>query len=274
MATLIWTGATNGNFTTAGNFLDASTLTTPGSPPANSDTVIFDRGVVDVDAGLTAALTGIVLIGTQGYKGRVGPTAALQIACASIRWDSGWLNLHGAITVGNIKTRRGTVFTYTSGTATNVYTEGDVSIEAAAVVTNIRSERGMVTALANGTGFTKADMRNGAQLHSRRSGTFLVGQGGRVRLYDAAAMSTGTIIEMGGTIIDGSSADAAGTVEVYPTGTLDLSLANDAKTIPTLARWPRANVNLYTLAGAATVTSLVQYGLNEGNFDAMSPSPL
>lgn len=268
MATQIWTGATDGNFTTATNYLS-------GVAPVNSDTVIFDRGTRDVNAGLTAGLTGINLVGTQGYKGRVGPTAALQIACATIRWDAGWLNLHGNITTGNIRTRRGTKFTYTSGTATTLYTEGDASIEAVAIVTTWRAERGDLDALANGTGFTKMDLRNGARLHTRRSGLFIVAQGGRVQLYDAAAMSTGTVIEMGGMIIDGSSANAGGTVEVYPTGTLDLSLANTAKTIPTLARWPRANINLYTLAGLATVSSLVQYGLNEGNFEAAGgPMPL
>lgn len=277
MATLIWTGATNGNFTTAGNFLDASTLTTPGSPPANSDTVIFDRGDVDVDAGLTPSLTGINLIGLPGYAGRIAPASSLGIACASVRWTAGYLSLAGNITAGNIRCRRGQKFNYASGTATNLWVGCDADIAAAAIVTNLRAAGSIqVTALANGTGFTTAKVLNGARLISRRSGLFDVGAGCMVETRDAAAMSTGTVIREGGMLLVSSSANAAGTVEIESRGLLDCSNSNASITIPTLARWEGSRANLFTQAGAVTITNpVIVYGLTDAaDYAVASPLPL
>jgi len=264
MATLIWTGATNGSFATAANFLDAGTLATPANPPVNNDTVIFDRGDVDVDAA-ALGLTGIILRGLPGYAGRVAPGGSLGIACASINWTAGYLSLAGNITTGNIRCRRGQKFNYVSGTATDLFCGSDADIGASAVVTNIRGSGSLqITALANGTGFAQAVLRSGARLISRRAGLFDVGGGCMAETRDAAAMTTGTIIRERGMLLVSSSAGSSGTVEIEPNGLLDCSNSNAALTINTLRRWEGSRANLFTRAGAVTLTNpVVVIGLTD-----------
>lgn len=263
MAVLIWTGATDGDFTKAANYIDEGTGTAPGSGPANSDTVKFDRGAVDVDAGLTAGLTGITLIGTKNYLGRIGPSAALQIACASIRWSAGHLNLHGNITTGNIACRRGSKFVYTSGTASNLFLGCDASIAAAAVVTNLRVKGPyVVDDLDNATGYTIAHLLKGGRLMTKRGGKVDVGQSSRAVFLVDAPIAAASVIRSGGVCEYRSSADTGGSVEVEPDGYFDASQSPKAFTISSLLRWEGARINTYTQAGAATISSETVYGLS------------
>lgn len=278
MATLIWTGAVNGNFGTAGNYIDASTLTAPGSGPANSDTIVYDRGAVDVDAGLTTSRTGLTLIGTDGYKGRIAPASALDATFTLVRWSAGYISLTGNMTMGKIKCRTGTKFNYTGGTATDIVAECNVSIAAAAVATNVRvNGRHNVDIGANGTGMTLCQATGGARIISSRTGKYVVDTGSRVELRDAAVISTGSLIRRGGVLVDASSANTAGTLEVEAAGVYDPSKANAAKTITSLLRWPDAVVGLYSLAGELTVSAETVYGLStaSGNYaNEGGPSPL
>lgn len=270
MATRIWSGATNGNFGTATNYVG-------GVAPVNNDTVIFDRGNVDVDAGLTSGLTGITMIGTRGYGGRIGPATALSIALTLLRWDlSGDLNLTGNITLGNVMCRQGASMNYTGGTATRLNLGCDAQIQAAAVVTNMDvNARVRVVALANGTGFTQCKLTEGARLISHRSGKYVIGDGAQVRILDSAAVSTASEIRAGGLMSYEGDQNFAGSVEVENKGALTLQRAPESITIPTLIRHPGADINLYTASGEATVTSEEIRGLNDvGTTGFVGETPL
>lgn len=262
MATLIWTGASSGNFGTAGNWIVESTGLTPGSPPANSDVLKFDRGIVDVDAGLSTGLTGVTIIGTPGYAGRIAPGSSLSIACASLRWQAGDLNLGGNITFGIVACRAGSKFNYASGTADDLFIKCDASIAASAVVTELRAMGSYTIDDIAGTAYTLAKLTKGARLKSYRGGVLDIGQSCRATLYAAAPCGTGSNIRSFGLLDYRSAADFAGTVDVEPDGYLDLGNSNKAITIPTLNRWEGSRVNLYTQNGLATVSASVIYGVN------------
>lgn len=265
MSTLIWTGATNGNFGTAGNYIDAGTLTTPANPPQNNDTVIFDRGNRDVDAGLTSGITGVTFVGLPGYAGRIAPASSLSIAIASLRWNAGYLSLAGNITKGDVRTRQGQKFNYESGTATDLFVACDLDVRGSAIVTNLRAKGSIqLTALANGTGFTTCEMRKGARLRTARAGVFDVGGGSMVETIEAAAMSSGTIIRENGMLLVSSSSGSSGTVTVESNGLLDCSNSNATITINTLRVWEGARTNLFTKIGPVTLTNpKVVFGLSD-----------
>lgn len=267
MATLVWTGTTDGDFSKKENFIDFTTGVTPDDPPANSDTIVCDgRAVRDVDAGLTTGLTGLTLIGQEDFAFRVAPGAgtALSATFASVRWSAGYLALAGDITDGKIECRRGQKFHHVSGTAASLAIRCDASFAAASVVQTLRADgRWTVDALANATGFTLAVLRGGATLVSKRGGVLDVGASSKAELLDAAAIGTGTVVRGGGWLEDAASPDAAGTLEVEAGGVYNPMRARRAKTIPTLRLWPGHRAGRYTQAGEITVSTQVVYGLCE-----------
>ena len=278
MATMIWTGAVNGNFGTAGNYIDASTLTAPGAGPANGDTIIYDRGAVDVDAGLVTSRTALTLIGTPGYKGRIAPGSQLDATFTLVRWSAGSISLTGAITTGRFHCRSGTKFNYTGGTATDLVVECAASILAAAVVTSLRANgRHNIDIAANGTGLTLCQATGGAQVISSRTGKYDIDAASMVELRDAAAISTASLIRRGGLLRDNASPNTAGTLEIEAGGVYDPSRSNAAKTITSLLRWPGAVVGLYTQAGEITVSAETVYGISTASGSYASeggPTPL
>ena len=272
MATLIWTGVTDGDFSKAANFIDESTGVAPASPPANSDTIKFDRGAVDVDAGLTTGLTGLTIIGTRNYAGRIAPGGALSATFTLVRWSAGYLSLTGNITTGNIACRRGEKFNYAGGTATDLWLGCDATLTG--VVTNLRGKGSYVVDDADATAYTLAHLTGGMRLYSKRGGVYDVGAGCVVETLTDAQLGDESYIRSGGRIKVKSNADTVDAVEVEPNGTLDLSECPKAITIGTLRRWEGANVNLFTQAGAATVSSEVVYGLSYGGMATSAGSPI
>lgn len=259
MATQIWTGATNGNFGTATNWLS-------GTAPVNNDTVVFDRGNVDVNAGLTTGLTGLTVIGTDGYTGRIAPGAnSLNAAFTSIRWAAGSGNFSGNITNGRFTPRIGSAISYASGTATNLYFGNtNVSIEAAAVVTNMRAWAAIIDDLYNATAYTLAEIAGGSQLKTKRGGKIITKAGSMAEVLDAGVLSTASEARSRSMLKYLSSAAVSGTVDVEPDA---LFTAQDNATAfdfssGTLNLWPGAKYNLDTRAGTVDPGTLNVYGLS------------
>lgn len=277
-STLIWTGAIDGDFAKAGNYIDQSTGTAPGSPPDDGDTLIYDRGSVDVDTGLTTGKTGLIVIGTDGYKGRIAPGSgdALSATFASIRWGAGYLSLTGNITDAAIECRAGAKFHYAGGTATDLFFKCDATIAAAAVVTNIRARgRYMIDALHNGTGFALAILKGGARLHTKRSGLFDIHAGSTVETLDAAAISTNSVIRTGGRLFDRSSANVPGNLQVEDNGIYDPTQANTTKSINQLIVWENARYNLFTKAGPVVLTNPIRvFGLSPLSSNEFGGGPI
>lgn len=278
MAVLAFIGSTDGDFAKVANWIDEATGVAPASL-ANGDTFKFDhRATRDLDAGLTTGLTSATVIGTPGFRFRIAPAAgtALSIAQTLLRWSAGNATFTGNITTAAVSPRRGSKVGIAGGTTTTLNAGGGVSIAAAAVVTNIYADGALLDAAA-GTAFTTAVLRNGARLLSRRSGQFDVGEGCVAELYDAAAMSTGTVIRGRGIIRDMATANAAGTVECETGGLYDPSMSSAAKTIPTRILWRDADFRRYTQVGPITFTNpdIVRGPLETGSTEsAGGPIPL
>jgi len=270
MATKYWTGGTDGNFGTAGNWLG-------GAAPTNSDTVVFDRGSVDVDAGLTTGLTGLTMIGNEGYKGRIAPGgSSINAAFSSVRWAAGSANLAGNITLGKFEPRPGSLITYNSGTlAAGYFANTELSIAAAAVVTTIRAKRCRVDDLYNATAYTLAELVDGTVLKSKRGGKVVVHAASTAEILDAGALSTGSVVRSRGLLKYLSSAAVSGTVDVETSGRLDArdnSVAFDFSS-GTLNLWPDAIYDLNTRAGLVEPGTLNSYSLSTSS-NAGSPIPI
>lgn len=262
--TLEWRGTTNGNFGTAANWIDQSTGTAAASAPANGDTLIFNKGDVDVDAGLTSGLTGIILVGTSGYTGTIAPGSLLSVACASVRWQSGsTLNLTGNITAGKIRCKTGSSFHYGGGTATTLYIEHtDYLIAAGAVVTTGRARRSNGSDLNNGTGFTLFEISGGSHA-SRRAGKFIVKDGGTLKAKPECSLSTGTEV-VGRSMIEYTSIKTvSGEVIVGPEASFNAAGASSFTWSGTLSYWSGAKINLDTAGGTVTPSTVTKYGLGD-----------
>lgn len=269
MAIKTWSGAAgDGNFGTAGNYVG-------GVAPVNSDTVVFDRSDKDVTAGLTSGLTGLVLVGTDGYKGTIAPgSTPLNAAWASVRWAAGSLNISGNITTGRFELRRGSLFTYPSGTlATAFFMRSQVSIEAAAVVTRFRSWASVIDDLYNATGYTRAELAGGSVLKSYRGGLIISKSASTAEILGSGVLSDGSEARTLGTIKYLSDAAIAGEVIVEPDGRFTARENATAFTYSsgTLSIWPGAKYNLNTRAGLVEPGTLNAYAMS-GEADVGGPT--
>jgi len=266
MAVLYWRGTVDGDIGNVNNYVTAAGAT-PGSAPVNNDTLIFDKGSVDVDAGLTSALTGIILRGTSGYSGRIGPSTALSIACASVDWKySGSLNLTGNITTGKVRCRPGSSFLYQGGTATNLFIDRTpYQIGGSAVVTNLRTFRSDGSDLNNGTQYTLCAVDSGTHV-TRRRGVFDLRNGSMLKVKAEGELDDETIVGHNSTIEYTSLEDIASgdTVEVSSTGKFDASSCPIAFTYDgELAYWPGSKINLVTVGGEVTPGTVTEYGAGD-----------
>jgi len=263
MAVLYWRGTVDGDIGNVNNYVTAAGAT-PGSAPINGDTLIFNHGSVDVDAGLTSGLTGIVLRGSSGYTGRIGPTTALSIACTAVDWKyGGSLNLTGNITTGKVRCRPGSSFIYQGGTATSLFIDRTpYQIGGSAVVTSLRTYRSDGSDLNNATQYTLCAIDSGTHV-TRRKGVFDLRNGSLLKVKAEGVLDDGTIVGHNSSIEYTSLEDIAtgDTVEVSSTGKFDagscpIQFTYDGE----LAYWPGSNINLSTVAGEVTPSTVTEYG--------------
>jgi len=254
MGTKYWTGgAGDGNFGTAGNWLTSTA-------PVDGDTVVFDRGNEDVTAGLTTGHTssGLTLIGTSKYKGRIAPGAnSLNAKWNSVRWGAGSINISGNITAGKFEPRPGSTVAYASGTAALLFIKHTIfSVEAAAIVTAARAMASQITDLYNGTGYTLMELAGGSKLNSARGGLIVVKSGCTAKVTGSGVLADGTEIRELGYINYLSDATIPGDIDIEPNGFLDARDNAHAFTFSAgeLNLWPGARYDLNTRAGPVSPT--------------------
>lgn len=118
MATRYWSPTADGNFQTAANWLDAAGAPS-GAAPANSDTLIFNQGSIDVNAGLTNSLTGLIIVVLSQYTGSIGTLGAALVstsfASISGAMHGRFYKFSGTGTAIDIVVGHSTVFYLTSG---------------------------------------------------------------------------------------------------------------------------------------------------------------
>jgi len=273
MPTLYWRGTVDGDFGDVNNYVD-STGATPAAAPVNNDTIIYNQGSVDVDAGLTTGLTGLALIGTTGYTGRIGPSSPLVATYTSVQWKgSGSLNLSGNITAGKIKCRSGANFNYVSGTATSLFIDRTpYSLGGSAVVTTGRVYRSVGSDLNNATKFTLFEIDGGTHT-SHRKGVFKLYNSAVLKAKSEAVLDDGTFIG-NDCVCEYTSEEtvASGdTVEVSSTGKFTAASSPTAFTYDgVLAYWPGASINLVTASGEVAPATTTRYGFEDG----LDPEPI
>lgn len=245
-----WVGnvGTLGDFTALTNWIDLSTGIAPIAAPANDDTLIFDRGSVDVSVNNTGSLTGLIVVGTQGYGGRV---VLDQTSFASIRWDSGQLEADGNVTAAIVRCRRATKFVHSGGTFTaGTVVDSDSTFQSDSVVTTLRcSGPGMTDIAPNATDITALDVEEGHIVQLRRDAPIQATSGATVVVVELAEIKTGTVVDSGALIDDRSTTNVPGSITVKGRGRYTLQRCPVVKTLNTLNEWPRAKVELDTLAG-------------------------
>jgi hypothetical protein len=263
--TLYWRGTVNGSFTTLGNWITAAGAT-PGTALANGDTYIFDWGANDVTADLTTGFTGVTMIGTPGFSGRIAPGSTLSIASTAVRWTaSGELNLTGNITAARIRCRRGSMFNYGGGTATDMFIEqSDYVIAAAAVITNARFNLSNGSDLANATAYTQCEI-NGGKHVTHRKGKFIVNNSASLSAKTGSELDDGTTVHSNSMLVYLSAEEVASgdVVTVWPGGVFDASGNQSFTWAGELAVWPGALVNLNTASGKVVPATETTYGLSD-----------
>jgi hypothetical protein len=265
MPTLEWRG---GGSTTAfsdkTNWIDSSTGGTPASAPANGDTFIFNQGAYDVP-GATTGLTGVTIIGTPGYSGRIGTTTALDIAVASLDWDAGALNLAGNITAASVHCRTG-VFSHSAGTIASIYLEDtEYDFAADSEVTALRAFMSNGSDQYNATGYTTFEQTFGSHV-SRRSAAPKI-DNGKYEVGRKGTLLDGTDVRgEQGLILYASSEDIASGQEVIVRPYASFSARPSAGFAwdGELTEWNKANVNLITAAGEVDPSTHNTYGRSQG----------
>ena len=261
MATLFWRGGTSGDITVKANYVD-STGATPASAPANGDKLVFDQGTVDVDGG-ASSLTNMDIVGTPGYTGRFGAASAVGIGINTIRWGySGSINIDGDITNGAIACADGRQFTYTGGTATDLYVE-NTPYQINGDVTNWRTRNARGSDTTSATGYTVAEHEGGSH-RTRRGGKFDLDGGASLIVDQQGSLATGTRAA-GRSMIDYRSAEAiSGTVEIRPGSMLNATKSPGFDfSSGTLKRWTDARINLFTADGGEAPGTTTTVGLTE-----------
>ena len=266
MPALSWRGGTpanEGNFGVKENWVVTSTGITPASAPASSDTLTFDSGNIDVDDGLTTGLTGVTIVRTKGYTGRIAPASYLGIAVSSLRLDgSGVTNLSGDITAGSVRTPSGS-FGYGGGTATSLTIESTpFAFAGAAIVTAANIMHSQGSDLNNATGYTTLNLVN-STLRSKRAGKFILKEGSTLYANTGCDLSTGTQVNGRSRLFFRSAETVAGTVEILPYSTLDVSGSAGFVWSGTLIRWTDANINLDAANGTVVPSTVTAIGFSQ-----------
>lgn len=195
--TQTWTGAVDGTFTTAGNWLS-------GTAPVGGDSVIFDRGNVSVTAGLSPAIAIATFTVKETYGGSIGGATLLTLTSITTLNYAGrgaYCKLGGTVTTAKIDLRAGNTFVFGSGTWTNVYVtgaSGGMAQVTGATITNLYSVSSGVFIEAN-TGTTFTIVENRGQLKTARDVATYTGLG-----YDQLTTTTAAAIGTVANLVEGS----------------------------------------------------------------------
>tara|TARA_R110002020_G_scaffold179804_2_gene373536 strand:- start:10713 stop:11528 length:816 start_codon:yes stop_codon:yes gene_type:complete len=245
MANKIFTGATSGDFSVAGNWLS-------GSAPVAADNLFFIADYnVDLTAGLDqTAVTYGKLIVEAGYTGKIGTKIAyLQIPCTDVDFKgSGESYIDVSTSAIDIRVDgtgpapTGKSGLYLKGSAIDEINviSGSVGVASkageTATVTTIVLNGGAVV-VGDGCTLTNATVYSG-QLNSQASVTTLKIYNGSSVLVEAAAVTTLSLFN-GSHTHNGTGTIATANIEG---GTLDLFRSGLARTITTLNLNPGGNV--------------------------------
>ena len=245
MADKIFTGATSGDWSVAGNWLS-------GSAPVAADNIFFVADYnIDLTAGLDqSAVTYGKLIVEPGYTGKIGTKIAyLQIACTDVDFKGSgesYIDVSSsAIDIrvdGTAAAPTGKSGLYLKGSAideVNVIS-GRVGIASkageTATVTTISANGGSIVA---GDGCTLTNVTvYGGQLNSQASVTTLKIYNGSVTMAEAGAVTTLSLFN-GSHTHNGTGTISTATIEG---GKLDLYRSGLARTITTLNLKPGGSV--------------------------------
>lgn len=263
MATVTWTGATDGDWAKTGNWAG-------GAVPVGDDDVVID-GVVDITAGLNQSavnLKSLKILST--YSGNIGSGAsALQINVTSttggnvptcdISGIGSFYNLNGNFTTLNINTGVGSRTSISGGTTTTCFAgSGQYEFASGAVLTNLYNTGATGTLYYNATGVTFLDNVLGSVTSSRAATTWHTMAASK--LLASATVTTARLFN--GATFNDQSTGTITTLEVGPYSTYTPAGLKGSKTVTTCYQHPMSNL-VETAPGATlTITTRIRTSQN------------
>lgn len=260
-STVIWTGATNGNMTTAGNYLG-------GAAPIAGDSVIFDRGSVNVTTWAGVNLVTVTV--TQGYTGSLGVSGASVAVDGDIttlkiggRQSGVFLSVNTGKTIDTLSLETGSASFAGLGTITTAYVSGGATLNASLTVLttlNVISPDSSAIVATSGTDMTTLYTMGRVEVTSRNVTTTTVATQGRVIAKGTTGTTSVTIEPNGVFNKQSGSTDTAVTVRY---GGLFTNEGNTyitpAPTIQTLTLWAGGKIIPNGAGNSLTITNTVVY---------------
>ena len=275
-STCEWTGATDGDFATAGNW-------NPAVVPVAGDHLLFDTGNRDLDTGLNPAFAiGNITI-TKGYGGSIGPTSAFA-PTGNISTIKGYLNRQCRIGSGgnvgtnigdvNIQVGPGAKFIMATGTwALPTVTGGECKVEAAAVVTNMNLIRTFATILVNATAITLLNV-DSATVVCFRVCTTISGNGtGRYEGQVSSGTASTTVNCNKGFVFNPRTGVTYTTVNLRDGSSLSLAGAKASATVTTLNRYAGAPYDASMGGVTLSIGTNNPIGFGSGTSDSVVAGP-
>ncbi len=246
MATKTWSGAIDGNFGTAGNWVG-------GVAPVDTDSIIFPSGnAVSVTSGLTTGVAIVSMWVQEGYMGSIGTAASAMTVTSLTALDYAGrgqfckIGSAGTIALANIDVNSGNAFYAASGTWTRINASGrggTIDVDAAAVLTAAYNASSSVvwTIGYNATGITT--LKNiGVAISSRSIASYLGSGPGSLTTRLAAAITTTAVIARDH-VFNHQSSGTITFMDLLPGGRFPCSVCTSPFTITNVDEWSGSFLN-------------------------------
>lgn len=273
MTTKTWSGAVDGNWQTAGNWVG-------GVAPVATDDIVFNSGSISCNAGLTGNVYALgSLTVTENYTGSIGSGAtALTVTDFTSTPNAGGIKCSGrgsfykfactgTTTHARIDTKTGNTVYLSSGTFTNVYhsgSGGEAKFESA-VVTNYYGTNNAIAMTADAaTAFTLC-YTAGRAVSSRSIGTFLGKGGCNLLMVSAAAITTSATLHKGD-VYNHNSTGTITLLDVGPGASFPLAIATKDFVITNTNQWQGGFINTNPASITVTYTNpIAMFGYGPPN---------
>lgn len=264
MSTKVWSGATDGNFQTATNWVG-------GVAPVAADDLIFNSGSVSVTAGLTGnayALASLTV--TENYTGSIGSgatpltvtdgsTGFAVLTCAG-RGAFYKFACTGTTTTVKVDTTPATTVYLGSGTFTNVtHSGGGGECRAeSAVVTNYYGTSNAIKLYADAaTAFTI--LQTAGYVYTSRNIATYTGKGGARLVTNSSAAITTSATLVRGDVFEHNSDGTITLVDIGPGASFPLARASKNFTITNATLWQGGYLNQNPASITVTYSNAVVY---------------
>lgn len=267
MATRIWSGATSGDMTVAGNYVG-------GVAPIANDDVIFDRGSVSVTKW--AGVNLVTVTTTQGYTGGLGASGSAVAVDGNIttlkiggKQSGVFLSVNTGQTIGTLSLETGSASFSGLGTITDAYVSGGANLNATlTTLTNLYVITPDSSAIigTSATDTTTLYSMGRVESTSRNITNITVGPQGRVVTKGTTATSTIVIEPTGVFNKQSGSTDALATIKFGGTFSNEgNTYVSPAPTLSSAKIWSNGKIIPNGAGSILTVSATAYFGAAGGD---------